>query len=597
MAGRDEQRAVLLAHAGRGGGRQGHAVAEHIGIRTQLSQGDGFQVAARGILNGDRNCIHRGGAGVGIGIAQGHVYSGARRIEGNGVAGSVGKIKHASRSPRRWRNVHHIRGHHRIPPNAGAVGNGAAGQNASAIFDHRAAAARDDGNHISTLVKGEQGGGPHIVRHRHAVSGRTVGDIKQAGRRRIQHDHITQHDQAVVINGNGILENIVGTDARGRIIGIQRGRLLDYGLRERQHRGAHIQKRIARPCHRRILAPGRGDQGAIEGIDPHGGLVLIGIVDDLRLQGRHRKVGVITIPVGIGERTRLVSIVVHIQYGGAHGRDPDRTAILAQVTAARPPAHLSDRGEIALRHQGEAPVVYVVRGRVGAHRFHGKVRRAVRTLELGPRILRHLVLVGPVGRHGKVGGTNLGRDQDGQGAGARIVDEHIGRIAIPCSPHGRVIGGAPLVGWIKGEPARFVVRPDIARDQMNLNRLGGQHAGPLQHAAIHPGGLTAVKRENRLIGPIGILVQTHRRAVFGRHDKQVHDLVHAGRGYIFANRGDKLGAVIEHGTDFNGVSQHAARVQGPSGTRNDNSFGCSNAIPSIVEDGGRTPRQGHIIAK
>ena len=183
-----------------------------------------------------------------------------------------------------------------------------------------------------------------IVRNRNTIVGGGIGNISQIRGRGVKHQGITERQQTIIIYLNCVLNGVANAQAGGRHISNDDSGFFQHRHWKWQHGRASINIGIA--CLRRIgvLAPGRGDQRAVHGVNFHARLVFARIENLQGLQRGHGEIRVVFVAVRVGQRAVCVAMVIYINRGVRQRRDPNRTAIHSAVRAARRPANIGYGG-------------------------------------------------------------------------------------------------------------------------------------------------------------------------------------------------------------------------------------------------------------
>jgi len=386
-----------------------------------------------------------------------------------------------------------------------------------------------------------------------------------------------------------------------------------HHLRQREDHVTHVQVGRGGTGLGGILTPGGRQQRAVHGVDAHGRLVVVGIINADRLQRSHRVwcVVMIAIHISVGAG-RGVTVVVHVNCGRGRRADPYRAAILSgqwDVTVTRRPADRQRRRQQFLRDQGVAPIpasagaVAIVPNRGAVVGANGHKDRAVVGIKTRPRTGRHYVTVGSPGGHAEAGGARAGLGINGNGARlVRIIDEHVAVAVAHRADRGHITG-AQHCQWRDVEPAVFILllAVDIAGDQVDLD---GQVAGDAGVAVErYPAGCAAEEvgasgaERGGIVGvPISIRVDADRCAVIGGHDEQPGVLKHRAGGDILTHRQAEVGAVAAGVIHLQRPGQYGAGVRIPHGAGDRHHLGRRQFVARVEVGAGAARVGGHVVA-
>lgn len=471
---------------------------------------------------------------------------------------------------------------------------------------------RDDLGHVAHRGRLSQADGADVVAAfvegeprqlgRQAVRGRTARDEGAVGgvggqvRRRnvLEHD-VVGHGEADVDHVDEVFQRV----ARVRIavavhVVEQRGELLGQHGRIGRNGVAHVEVGRAGLGILRVLAPGAEHQRAVERVVAQAGLVFVGGVEErYRLQRRHVGGEIVAAAQGVGQRPRArVPVVVHVEGRVADGRHPDGTAVGAGRgrAVARAPPHHAHGGHHPHRHQPDAPVVGLARAR-RVEQIHPDERTAVGGGEPRAAVHRH-----PVVRAHAVRGDDQragarrrhGRHRDGVRVRVEQIDVRRGRAGAAARGHRREIVRIPLRFRPQLEPAHFVVRADVARDQRALERLRSAHRRPGPDPAVHEIGFALVQVDRLLEDAVVVRVDFDAREVVVGHEikrRVAEHLVGVGPdARALPHRRAVFQPVRTDVVDADRFRQHFAGIHGVHRARDRDRLAHRYLVPAVVFD-------------
>ncbi len=182
------ERSILLPHTIGKRGRQAGDVAENPGVDAGFGEGDGFEIAVAGVFDHHRNGLDRGGGGIGPGVGKCDENIAAGCVGGNRSAGRIGKVQRTGVCAR-------YDGRFGSDGSAGdrdGVADDAGSNDLLAIFEGAGAAAKNDGDGVTSRRIQRKRRAGHIVGDRIPIKGGAVGDIDQVSGSRVKNDRIAQ---------------------------------------------------------------------------------------------------------------------------------------------------------------------------------------------------------------------------------------------------------------------------------------------------------------------------------------------------------------------------------------------------------------------
>ena len=517
VADANVERAVIGGEAGCGGGGQAGGVAEDAGVVSGLGEGAELGVTVGGVGDDDLDRLDGGGTGVGVGIGEGDEDVVADLVVGgNARAGS--ELESArGRAAAAWDGDGVDGDDAGVVDDFGDVGFGAAGGDGAEEADFGEFARAHDGNGETAFIDRERSDasvGDGVV-----VFGGGVEDVIEAGREGVEDGDGGDGDEGFVVEADGVFDDVADGETSGGVVGEDARRFGHDGRGEGGDGGSDIEEGVAGTGDCGVLAPGTSDEGAVEGVEAHGGLVAIGVVDAEGLEGLDGQADIASLAGGIGDGTGAVAIVVDVECGIGDGGDPDGAAVLGEVGAAGAPADDEGGGEAAGRDEAEAPVVDVVGAGAGTDGDDTEESVIESAIEVDTRVLGHLVAEGVVGGDGEGGGAGAGGGGDGDGEGVGVVEEAEGLVTVGGGADGGVVANAPLVGGGDAEPARLVISADVTGHEVDLDGLIGGDSGASEDAGGREVDLTFVERDRGLEGAVGVGIDLNLGAGFDGLDK------------------------------------------------------------------------------
>ena len=134
-------------------------------------------------------------------------------------------------------------------------------------------------------------------------------------------------------------------------------------------------------------------------------------------------------------------------------------------------------------------------------------------------------------------------------------------------------------------------------DQIGLHRLARHNACAGLNTAVDEIGFALIQSySHRRHRTRAVRVNRYRSSILRCHDEQP-DVFEQVVGQVLTNRADVICAVINRGKDTDGAGEDWPRTDGPTRMSNHDSFGRSDPVASVIQEGGRVTRQGHGIGE
>ena len=293
-----------------------------------------------------------------------------------------------------------------------------------------------------------------------------------------------------------------------------------------------------------------------------------------------------------------IAIVVHIQGGISFGGHPHRVTVVGRqgvATRAGGPGHDADGGQCPDGNQRRPPVIGLVSAD-GLSAIGGGNRDELQSIggvKISAAVGGHTVDGGAVGRntHNGCGVKGLAGHID---VGfIRIVEINLGGDRAH-GVHAGVIIGVPLTIGKQFVKTHFVVGANVTRDQVGLNRLGGDNAGSLEGETTDI-TFTFAEKHRVVDVAVGVGVELHyRRIISGGHvDGRVFK--HLIRAGIDTDRGAKLESEFTAVIYLRGIGEHFTRTWGEEITTDRDPAGHRHLVAGVVIKIGRIARNGDIV--
>ncbi len=457
--------------------------------------------------------------------------------------------------------------------------------------DHQLAG--DDGSEVlATLIERERRYA--IIGIGNAIYGGRIGQVGRVGIEIVREDRRVDIGGAVVADRHRVADELTGIESPVAVgVSCKRTGLGHRDQDQRDNSGSQVECRRSSGGVGRVLAVRCRDAGAVQGVGPETGLVVVRTVTNPnRSEGGQRDLLVVAVPPGgvLEEPGCRITVVVDKQGGGRLCGDPHRAAVLRSgIVAAGTPADDGRSRETTLRDEREAPVVggaVEVDGDRGVERGPG-----AKTGSRDGHLIRRRATRGDIDR----GGTTLVVDGDTERRGPRVEENDGGGVIGDDRANGVVVARRPLRRGQQSKPAALVGRPDIAGEEIGLNRPVGGDDGALRQVRDED-RFTGVETVGLIDDAVGVHVDAHRRAVGSSHggDRGVLDrLTEAG---VDAHRDVVAGTPRINGVDLNRAGEQGTGVERPACPRDGHGGRRPKTVTSVVADGGRTPRVGeHIV--